>query len=141
MEWVWLVVFVILLLIEATTVNFITIWFAVGSLGAFITTYLTDNTLIQCLVFVVITTIALIVTRPLVKKLSKGKPHIKTNLDSVVGEVGIVDETIKPTAMGRVNVLGKNWAAKSDKMIKVGSKVRILAIDGVKLIVQKEEEE
>lgn len=141
MEWTWLFIFVILLFIESLTFNLITVWFAVGALGAFIATYFTGDLLLQFLVFTVVTTISLILTRPLVKRLLHGRGHVRTNLDSVVGATGVVDIDIKPNALGRVTVLGKDWAAKSDKAIKAGSKVEILAIEGVKLIVRKKEEE
>lgn len=140
MEWLWLFIFVILLIIEGLTFNLITVWFAVGALGAFVSTYVTNDIIIQCLVFAVVTTVSLIMTRPLVKKLLKGREPIKTNLDLVVGATGIVEDEINSDAMGRVTVLGKNWLAKSDKTIKVGSKVEILAIEGAKLIVKNKED-
>lgn len=141
MEWTWLLMFVILLFIETLTFNLITIWFAIGSLGAFIATYFTDDIIMQFLVFVIITGLSLILTRPLVKKLLNGSGHVKTNLDSVVGEFGIVDVEIRPNVIGRVTVSGKDWSAKSNKVLLVGSKVEILAIEGVKLIVKEKEEE
>ena len=84
------------------------------------------------------TIVSLILTRPLVRKLLKGRSYVKTNLDSVVGSVGIVDVEIRPNKQGRVTVLGKDWAAISDSLIKAGSKVIILNIEGVKLVVEKE---
>lgn len=141
MEWTWLLLFAILVFIEASTINLFTIWFAVGSLGAFITTLFTSDVVIQCAVFTIVTTVSLILTRPLVKKLLKGRTYVRTNLDSVVGHIGIVSEIIKPTSIGRVTVFGKDWAAKSNETIEQGSEVLVLAIEGVKLIVKKKEEE
>jgi membrane protein implicated in regulation of membrane protease activity len=140
LEWTWLFFFALLLFIEASTFNFITIWFAVGALGAFVTTYFTDDVLIQGIVFTCVTAISLILTRPLVKRLFRGHIHIKTNLDAVIGTFGVVDVEIKAHGLGRVNALGKNWAATSDRTIKVGTKVEILDLQGVKLIVKKKEE-
>lgn len=140
MEWTWLFLFIVLLFIEALTFNFITIWFAVGALGAFVATYVTGSVMIQLIVFATLTVISLLATRPLAKKLVRGHDHIKTNLDSVVGSIGIVHDTITDDKMGRVSVLGKDWAAISNETIKTGSKVEILAIEGVKLIVRKREE-
>lgn len=141
MEWLWLFIFVILLLFEGLTFNLITIWFAVGALGAFISAYITTDVVVQCLVFAIITTISLVMTRPLVKKMLKNSAPVKTNLDLVVGATGIVEKEISSETMGRVIVLGKNWLAKSSETIKAGSKVEILAIEGAKLIVKKKEEE
>jgi membrane protein implicated in regulation of membrane protease activity len=132
--------FAILLFIEAMTFNLITIWFAVGAIGAFITTYFTGDVVIQCLVFTLVAVMSLLFTRPIVRRLVNNRGHVKTNLDSVVGEIGIVDIEIKRNALGRITVLGKDWAAKSDSTIKVGSKVKVLAIEGVKVIVRKMED-
>ena len=69
MSYGWFIVFVVLLFIELATVNLVSIWFAVGSLLAFITTFITDNILIQILVFIISSAIALILTKPIIKKI------------------------------------------------------------------------
>lgn len=140
MAWVWLLLFVIFIIVEANTFNLITIWFAIGALGAFIVTYITDKVLVQVVVFTITTTLSLMLTRPFANKLLKNHKPVKTNLDSVIGKVGIVEVEIKPNALGRVTVLGKDWAAKSDKKIKIGSKVEVLNIEGVKLIVKEKDD-
>ena len=62
----WFIAFVILLLIELVTVNLVTIWFAIGAIAAIITTIFTDSILIQSIVFVVVSVIALLITKPLI---------------------------------------------------------------------------
>jgi membrane protein implicated in regulation of membrane protease activity len=138
-EWTWLFIFIIFIIVEILTSNFITIWFGLGAIGAFISTYFTTDVMLQFLVFTLITIISLILTRPFVRKITKGRDHVKTNLDSVVGRTGIVDTKITSHSLGRVTVLGKDWSAKSDETIEPGSEVEILAIEGVKLIVKKKE--
>ena len=83
--------------------------------------------------------ILMLLTRPyLVKKLSRKK--VSTNLDRVIGMEGIVTEEITKFKIGEVKVDGKKWSAISNEKIKVGEEVIIEDIDGVKLIVRKEEE-
>ena len=53
---------------------------------------------------------------------------------------GVVTEEIKKNQIGEVKVDGKTWSAISDKLIAVGEEVTIDAIDGVKLVVRKEDE-
>ena len=65
---VWLISFLLLLFIEVITINLVTIWFALGSLAALITTILTDNVNIQVIVFIVVSAVSLIITKPLVAK-------------------------------------------------------------------------
>ena len=98
-----------------------------------------DNTSLQVGIFVVVSFIALLLTKKIVNKV-KNKQIIPTNLDRVIGKIGIVTETISPLKIGEVKVDGKRWSAVSDTEIKLNEKVKILAIDGVKLKCQRVEE-
>lgn len=136
---VWILLIIVLLIIEALTFNLITIWFAIGALGAFITSYVTDNISLQVTFFALITLLSLILTRPLVKKWISVTPE-KTNLDAAIGKTAIVIKKIDVNELGRVKVDGKEWTAKGEQLINKGEKVIILRIEGVKLIVKKKEE-
>ena len=139
MTFTWLVLFIVLVFIELVTVNLVTIWFAIGSLVSFFVSVFSDNTSWQIGVFVVVSFIALLLTKSIVNKI-KNKQIIPTNLDRVIGEVGIVTESISLLKIGEVKVDGKRWSAVSDTEIKLNEKVKILAIDGVKLKCQRVEE-
>ena len=135
MTFTWLVLFIVLVFIELVTVNLVTIWFAFGS---FVSLFF-DNASLQVGIFVVVSFIALLLTKKFVNKV-KNKQIIPTNLDRVIGKIGIVTETISPLKIGEVTVDGKRWSAVSDTEIKLNEKVKILAIDGVKLKCQRVEE-
>ena len=139
MTFTWLVLFIVLVFIELVTVNLVTIWFAIGALASFLISVFSDNTSWQIGVFVVVSFIALLLTKSIVNKI-KNKQIIPTNLDRVIGEVGIVTESISLLKIGEVKVDGKRWSAVSDTEIKINEKVKILAIDGVKLKCQRVEE-
>ena len=134
----WFIAFVILLIIELVTVNLVTIWFAIGAVAAIITTIFTDSVLIQSIVFVVVSVIALLITKPLIKKFKKFEVE-PTNSDRVIGKVGDVTKKIEKNKYGEVKVYGNTWTASSKEVIEVGERVKVLSIDGVKLIVEKEE--
>ena len=132
----WLVLFVVLALFELATVNLVSIWF---SFGALITTFVslaTDNVMIHLAVFTITSILLLLLTKPLVRKLKK-KDIVPTNLDQVIGKVGVVTEKIEKDGIGEVKVLGKKWSAYSDKEIEENSKVKVLSINGVKLYVEE----
>lgn len=133
----WFIAFVILLLIELVTVNLVTIWFAIGAVAAIITTIFTDSILIQSIVFVVVSVIALLITKPLIKKVKKFEIE-PTNSDRVIGKVGEVTKKIGRNKYGEVKVYGNTWTASSKQVINVGERVKVLSIDGVKLVVEKE---
>ena len=135
----WMIVFLVLLFIELATVNLVSIWFAIGALASFISTYFIDSITIEVLIFIVVSAISLILTRKIVRKI-KGDKVEATNLDRVIGKVGIVTEEIGKLEPGEVKVDGKKWSAISNKKISEGSKVEILSIEGVKLNVKEMEE-
>ena len=111
-----LLIFIVLLLIEICTVNLVSIWFAIGALASLCVSVFTNNMLIQLIVFIVVSLIALIITKPLFKKMKVR--HQSTNLDRVVGMEGIVTEDISKFKIGEVKVDSKRWSAKSDEEIK-----------------------
>lgn len=136
----WLILFVVLIILELCTVNLTTIWFAFGALLAYIVSLFTDNVMIQTTVFLAVSVITLILTRPVVRKYLLTKPS-RTNADMLIGKTGIVTKEITKTDIGEVKIDGKYWSAKANKKIKEGSKVEILAIEGVKLIVKEKEDD
>lgn len=136
----WLLLFIIFVIVEFVTYGLVTIWFAFGSLVAFLISFITDSTLIQFIGFLGVSIITLLFTRPVVKKYLTPK-IVKTNYDKVIGMTGIVTKDIMKDEYGEVKVDGKYWTAKADENILNGSEVEILAIEGVKLIVKEKERE
>ncbi len=135
----WFVAFLILLFIEIITVNLVTIWFAIGALAAMISSFVTDSIVIQVIVFLIVSIVALLITKPLIKKF-KGFQVTPTNSDRVIGKIGEVTKEISKNNYGEVKVFGNIWTACADEKISVGTKVKVLDIEGVKLIVKKEED-
>ena len=135
----WFIIFVSMLIIEFTTVNLISIWFAVGSICAMFVAIFTDSFLFQLGSFVIVSLLTIIITKPLVKKF-KGFKIEATNTDRVIGKIADVTKEIRPNNYGEVKIFGVYWTAVSDKHYKVGTKVKVKSIDGSKLIVEKEEE-
>lgn len=140
MSFIWMVSFIVLTLIEIFTINLVTIWFAIGALVSFFISLCTENIGLQILIFIVISLITLLFTKKAVNKI-KDKEMVPTNLDRVIGQIGIVTENIKPLEPGEVKVDGKKWTAIADEEIDINDEVKILSINGVKLKVEKIKEE
>lgn len=134
----WFIAFIILIIIELATVNLVTIWFAIGAVAAIISTIFTDSIAIQLIVFGVVSLLSLLITKPLVKKFKKFDVEA-TNLDRVIGKIGEVTKKISSNEYGEVKIFGNYWTATSKEELDVGERVKVLSIDGVKLIVEKEE--
>ncbi len=139
MTWVWLGLTVVLLVFEICTTSLTSIWFAAGSLTAFILTLFDLPLWVQIVAFVVMSVLLLIFTRPLVEKVLKvGKA--KTNIDELIGKrAKVLVEIDNMKGVGYVVVDGKEWTARSDsdKVIPEDAMVEILEISGVKLIVKE----
>lgn len=133
----WFILFIFLLVVELLTVNLVTIWFIIGTIFALFTTFITDSFLIQFLVFTITSIISLILMRPFINKFSKNK-KIPTNSDRVIGCIGEVVKSIRRNEYGEVKVLNTLWTATSKEEIEKGSRVKVISIEGVKLIVEKE---
>ena len=137
---IWLVVLAILLVIEFLTLGLTTVWFAGGALVAFLVSLAGGPLWLQLLLFIAVSVVLLLFTRPLaVKYLNKDVQ--KTNVDSIPGQKGIVTATIDNLkAEGQVTIQGMEWTAraKNGNTIEKGKVVRVTAVEGVKLIVEEE---
>ena len=134
----WAAAILIFGIAEAVTVQMVSIWFLVGAIAALIAALCGAPPVIQIIVFIAVSVLALVITRPLVKKYISPKKE-NTNADRVIGQIGIVIENIDNiNAIGQVKVDGKIWTARSadNSNIPAGSEVVIDRIDGVKLIVK-----
>ena len=135
---IWLVVAVVMAIVEAVTVQLVSVWFAVGAVAGCITSLITPSVSIQLIVFAVVSALALFITRPLVKHI-KVKKAEATNSDRLIGQEAVVIEAIdNNAAKGMVRVGMSKWTARSadDKPIEKGASVTVTAIEGVKLIVK-----
>ena len=135
----WAVAIVIFAVAEAVTAQLVSIWFVLGAIAALIAALFGASAVIQAIVFIAVTILALVITRPLVKKYIRPKKEY-TNADKVIGQIGIVCEDIDNiNATGQVKIDGKIWTARSadGSLIPNGSNVVIDRIEGVKLIVTK----
>ncbi len=141
----WLIAFVVLLGIEAATMALTTIWFAGGALAAFAAALAGAAVEVQLVVFVVVSFILLLFTRPLAARLLRGGDKTKTNVDSLIGRSAKVTEAIdNELGTGAAVVGGQEWTARSfdgESRFPTGETVVIRAVEGVKLMVSETRKE
>ena len=140
----WLIFIAVCLLLELATVSLTTIWFAGGAIVACILAALGVPAYIQIIVFLIVSIVLLIFTRPIAVRYFN-KNRAKTNIDSLIGKEAIVlSEIDNLQGIGRVQVDGKEWTARTIAngiTIPVGAVVIVNKIDGVKLLVEERKEE
>lgn len=138
----WLIIFIILLVIEIFTMGLTTIWFAGGALAAFLIGVIGFGVKVQMVVFLAVSILLLVLTRPVVVKYFN-RERQKTNAESLIGKRAYVIEDIDTMkAVGRVEIRGQEWSAKTDEpdgKIAKDTVVVVEGIQGVKLIVREEE--
>lgn len=140
----WLAVMVIMLVIEIITLGLTSIWLAGGALVAFILAMLNVPFIAQVIVFLIVSLVLIVFTRPVAVKYFN-KDRVKTNVESMIGRQAIVvSEVDNLQGIGRVTVGGQEWSARTVEegiVLPVGTVVIVKAVSGVKLIVEERKEE
>lgn len=139
MVYFWLCIAIIALVLEAATPALITIWFIPAALVSMVLAIFRVPIPLQGVVFFLTALVMILLFRSVLKKRLKKKPLEKTNADLLLGEEGVVTEEINNLqAIGQVKVSGQIWSARTksdDVTIPCGTIIRVLEIQGVKLIV------
>ena len=138
----WLGAFVVFLAIETGTLGLVSIWFAAGALAAIVVALLGGGVGLQVTVFLAGAIVLLACLRGVVRKHFTPR-LVRTNVDSVVGSIGIVTTPVNNVAaLGRVTIAGMEWTARSTtgSPIPEGAQVRVDRIEGVKAFVSLAEE-
>ncbi|MCL4408126.1 MAG: NfeD family protein [Thermotogae bacterium] len=138
----WIFLGALMCVTEIFMPTFFLFWFGLGSFAAAITSLFADL-MIQIIVFIIVSAILVIFTRPLALKVlqRKDSPR-KISIDEIVGERALVIETIDfEKNRGKVKVNGDIWRAvtEDNSTVNINEYVIILKVDGTKLIVRKEE--
>ena len=145
---VWLALMIIMVIVECMGPALVSIWFAAGALVSLILSLfslipgVTIPWWVQVIVFVVVSAITLLALRPLSKRYLK-RNTISSNVDSLVGKRGLLEEEIKPFEPGVCRINDVSWTAISTngkETIAAKSVVEVVAIQGNKLLVKKVEE-
>ncbi len=134
----WIVLLVVLIIVEAVTAQLVTIWFAAGAAAALVAELCGLQQWLQWVIFIAVSALTLIATRPLVRKVTN-KTVQPTNADRCIGQTAVVTEDIDNIeGKGQVNVNGITWTARSSdgSVFKKDERVTVERIDGVKLIVK-----
>lgn len=135
----WLAMIVAAVVVEAMTNQLVSIWFVLGGIAALIGNLCGAPLYAQWILFVVVSALALVCTRPFVRKLTHFRRQ-DTNAGRCVGQIAVVTQEINNTAAaGQAKVLGSIWTARSARgtVIPAGTEVVVRAIEGVKIIVEE----
>lgn len=139
----WLVLLVLFIMAEASTVTVVSLWFAVGALTALLASMLGAQLWLQVVLFFTVSIILLLCLRPITKRYFTPK-LTRTNVDAVIGTQGIVTVSVdNVAAQGKIKLGAMEWTARSSsgEKIDAGTLVRVDKIEGVKVFVTPVPEE
>ena len=131
----WVIACILFILLELMTPTaLICIWFAAGSLAAFVVAFLHMHLWVQIVLLA-----SMLVIRPMSTRYLRGN-IVRTNADRLIGENAVVIEAITKERWGVVKVNGAKWSAVEidGKQVEVNEEVKIIAIEGAKLLVRKQ---
>lgn len=144
MSFLWIIVLIIAIVIEAMTLGLTCIWFAGGALVGLFLERIGAGIYTQIIACLIVSLILMYFTRPIAVKYFN-KEREKTNFNSVIGKQAVVTEAINNLkGTGQVIVDGKEWSARSEVeglTFEEGEIVTIVRIQGVKLIVKPKDVE
>jgi len=147
--WVFIVTGIVLIILEIFTMTFITLWFGIATIIAAVPVYFEFSVNSVIGIYAISLLLLFIYGRKMIKFFGAGEDDpTKTNLTKTstagyAGSIGIVTKKIGESGTpGRVYVDNEDWSAVSanGKEIERDEQVRVIKIDGVKIIVEKKED-
>lgn len=135
----WIIIALVCGVVEILTAGFWFLWLSLAGLltALFVKLGLLPGISGQIIAFSIITLVLIIFTRPIVMRFIKTK-DTHSNTKALIGQIGIVTSTITAHEYGQVKVNGEIWTAAAQEILEVDSRVKIIGIDGVKLVVEQE---
>jgi membrane protein implicated in regulation of membrane protease activity len=133
----WLAVALVAAVIEVTLPHFGCAFVSAGAIAAAAAAFFGYGVPVQIGTFVVVMTVSLVALRAnLLNRLAGG--GVPSRTEPLVGRHGQVTHEIDPTlGTGRINVGGEDWAARSHEPLSIGTRVRVVAADGIVLEVTR----
>lgn len=135
----WMALVIIFLVVELVTVGLTTIWLAGGALVAFLLAAVGAGFWLQLIAFFVVSFVLIYFTRPFAVKYLNPR-RTRTNSEELIGEIVKVTSRIdNRAAEGTALAKGLEWSARAisdDMTIEKDALVKVVRIEGVKLIVE-----
>lgn len=136
-HYVWLTLAVIFIIIEIFSAGFFYACFAVGALAAWLTSLLTGSVVWQVVVFCAVSVALIPASRIFARRVTDHSVP-QAGVDALIGLTGVVTESIRPADdVGKVRVDNQSWRAAASEDIDAGAKIRVTAVRGARLVVEK----
>ncbi|MFB5189620.1 NfeD family protein [Alicyclobacillus fastidiosus] len=142
-EWTWLILTFVCIILELLTAGIFFILFAVGTLLAFVVAFFSVSVIDQVVVFAAATLLCLLFLRPFVRRwlhLGRyGKDYtVPDYIEQNIGREAPITRAIPENGTGQVRIGTEVWTARElhHRAVAVGTTVRVVRIEGVTAIVE-----
>jgi len=130
---IWLALFIIFVIIEVSFPALVSIWFAISAMVLTLLSGRINNLLYEFYIFIGLSLVLLILTKPIVKKItSKKNPIDERIFGQRVKVLKVSNENIY-----EVKLDGKHWKAICDEALQVGDYGIVEKYEGNKLVLKK----
>lgn len=141
---IWLVIFVVAIIIEATEPQLISIWFAGGAFVAFILSLIPGiHIWVQIVTFILTTALLLTFSFMFFRKSFLNSRKISTNSDALVDEEVILLSEASREVLGEViygDVIWKVTPKEATEKFKKGDTAIVDSIRGNRLVIKRKEQ-
>ena len=131
----WIAAGLIIAALEMVIPGFVIIWFGVAGLITGVVAFFVRDPLVQVVIFVVLSAVLVTMSQIISRRLTRPEPE-SVGAQRFEGASGQVIRTIEPPNTGRVKVGGEEWRAEASVRIEAGAKVRVVRVEGTRLVVE-----
>jgi membrane protein implicated in regulation of membrane protease activity len=140
--WHWVVLGLFLVLIElAAAGGFYVVFFGIAAIlvGLLASVHAAGPVAVQIILFSVLSVASLLLFRDALVSHFQGDPRA-LQIDQLVGETAIVTEELAPGSVGKVELRGTQWSARTSTgaVLPRGTRCRVTSVDGLTLSVEPE---
>lgn len=133
----WWALGILLSLMEVLSGEFILVSLGIAALAAGVAAYLGASLPWTLATFSAVAVLFLLSVRPFLRRLFFRASYTPTNAEALIGRIGYVTQAIGEGRPGRIQVDGQDWAARAEADLPEGTVVRVVALKGVTLWVEK----
>jgi membrane protein implicated in regulation of membrane protease activity len=134
----WVIVCVLCLILEVSSGTFYILCFAIGAFFSIVSSCIGIPFWAQVIVFAVFSVLSIFCVRPLaIRYLHRGEDKRESNVDALIGRIGIVIDRIEEGGSGYVKIDGDEWKAVTTdgSAIEKGAKVKVISMESIVVTV------
>ncbi len=134
---VWSMIIIGTIIVEIAGPQLVSIWFTLGAIVSLILAIFNVDVTIQLIVFVLVSTIALVISKPIYNKYINKNSDQKQDVNSLVGDEGVMVLFLNEENRQYVEIKGARWEIINEETIPVGKRIVVTKVVGNRLEVKE----